>query len=109
VNVDRDIDARDNPEKRRFEATIEGHTAFVEYTRHGDTIWLTHTEVPHEIEGRGIGTALAKYALDYAELNALKVVPKCPFIADYIASHPQYADLIERHRSVPPKPPTTGD
>ena len=109
MNADRDIDARDNTEKHRFETEIEGNTAFVDYTRHGDTIWLTHTEVPPEIEGRGVGTALAKYALDFAELNALKVVPKCPFIVDYIASHPQYANLIERDRSAPPKPPASGD
>jgi predicted GNAT family acetyltransferase len=107
VNVDRDIDVHDNTEKHRFETTIEGHTAFVDYTRHGATIWFTHTEVPHAIEGHGVGTALAKYVLDYAETNELKVVPICPFIAQYAASHPQYANLIEKHQSAPPKPPVS--
>jgi uncharacterized protein len=99
VNPDRDISVRDNAEKKRFETEFEGQTAFVDYIRNGDTIWLTHTEVPPAIEGRGVGTALAKYALDYAELNALKVVPKCPFIADYLKSHPQYASLVKDPRN----------
>lgn len=94
MNIDRDIDVAHNAEKNRFETTIEGHTAFIDYKLIGDTIWFTHTEVPHELEGRGVGSALAKYVLDYSEANALKVVPKCHFIADYITAHPQYAKLL---------------
>jgi predicted GNAT family acetyltransferase len=94
VNADRDISVRDNVDKKRFETEIEGHTAFVDYMRHGDTIWYTHTEVPKELEGHGVGSALAKYVLDYAVTNSLKVVPKCPFIAKYIEMHPEYAGLV---------------
>ena len=95
MNADRDIPVHDSQGKNRFEAEIEGHTAFVDYKRKGDTIWFTHTEVPHALEGRGIGSALAKYVLDYAQTNSLKVVPSCPFIAEYIASHPEYAALTK--------------
>ena len=101
MNADRDVNISDNAEKKRFETTVEGHTAFVDYLRHGDTIWFTHTEVPPELEGRGIGSALAKYVLDYATTNSLKVVPSCAFIEDYIGSHPEYASLVKRER--PPK------
>ena len=84
MNVDRDILVRDNVEKKRFETEIEGHIAFVDYIRNGDTIWFTHTEVPKALEGHGVGSALAKYVLDYAATNSLKVVSKCPFISEYI-------------------------
>lgn len=99
MNADHDVSVADNPEKKRFETTVEGHTAFVAYIRRGDTIWFTHTEVPHELEGRGIGSALAKHVLDYAATNDLKVVPACAFIEDYIGSHPEYAPLVKRERT----------
>jgi predicted GNAT family acetyltransferase len=84
----------EDPERCRFEADLHGQTAFVEYRRRGNRIYLSHTEVPPAFEGRGIGSALAKYALDYARSKSLEVVPSCPFIAAYIRSHPVYADLV---------------
>lgn len=99
MNADRDVPIQNNPGSNRFEAIAEGKTAFVDYKRHGDTIWFTHTEVPPELEGRGIGSALAKYALDFAKSHSLKVVPSCPFIADYLGSHPEYASLVKSERA----------
>ncbi len=78
----------------RFETTVDGHTAHVEYRRTGDTIELTHTIVPPAIEGRGIGTSLAEYALAFARTNSLKVIPTCAFISAHIAAHPEHADLV---------------
>lgn len=83
-----------DPERSRFAADIDGRTAFVEYRLRDSKIYLAHTEVPPALEGRGIGSALAKHALEYARENNLEVVPSCPFIAGYIRSHPDYADLV---------------
>ena len=85
-------------EAQRFEATVDGQRAFVAYRSHGETIVFTHTEVPPALEGRGIGSALAKAALEYARGAGLAVVPLCPFVASYIRRHPQYEPLI---RSTP--------
>jgi predicted GNAT family acetyltransferase len=85
---------KDDTERSRFAADIDGRIPFVEYRRRGNRIYLAHTEVPPALEGRGIGSALAKHALDYARENKLEVVPSCPFIAAYIRSHPTYADLV---------------
>lgn len=85
---------RNNLESNRFETTVNNQLAKVEYRRTGDTIEFTHTIVPTAIEGRGVGTALAEYALAYARTNSLCVVPSCAFIAAYIESHPEYADLV---------------
>jgi len=89
-----ELQIREAPERSRFEAEIDGRVAFVEYRRRGNRIYLAHTEVPPALEGRGIGSALARHALEYARENALEVVPSCPFIAAYIRSHPAYADLV---------------
>jgi len=86
----------DNPEETRFEADVDGHTAFVSYLRRNDTIFFTHTEVPRELEGRGLGSALAKAVLDRARAEHLKVVARCPFIAKYVERHPEYQSLLRR-------------
>ncbi len=83
-----------NDADSRFETTVDRETAFVEYKRTGGTIELIHTIVPPQIEGRGVGTALAEYALHFARTNSLNVIPACGFIAAHIASHPEHADLV---------------
>lgn len=91
-----DIQVRNNLDASRFEAAIGSDVAVLEYELRGDTIDLKHTIVPPHHEGAGIGKGLAGYALNYARLNALRVVPTCSFVAAYIESHPDYADLVAK-------------
>jgi len=86
----------DNPEESRFETDVDGHIAFVSYLRRGDTIFFTHTEVPRALEGRGVGSALARAVLDRARAEHWQVVARCPFIAKYVERHPEYQSLIRR-------------
>lgn len=83
-----------NDETHRFEVTLEGETAFAEYSLLRHAIVLPHTVVPAALEGRGVGSALARAALGYARDHGLKVKPICPFIARYIAGHPEWQDLV---------------
>ncbi len=82
-----------NPSKSQFELTIEGKNAVVDYFLSNDTMTITHTYVPHALEGRGIGSALAGYVLDYAKKNGLKIIPACSFIRVYLDRHPEYQIL----------------
>jgi predicted GNAT family acetyltransferase len=84
-----------NTSLHRFELAVEGHIAFSEYTRTSDTITFVHTVVPQELGGRGIGSQLARGALDAVRAQGLKVVAQCPFIAAYIAKHADYQDLLK--------------
>ena len=86
---------RDNTQRHRFELDADGHVAFSEYKREDGILTIMHTEVPKELNGRGIGSALARGLLDIARAQGLKVVAKCPFIAGYIGKHPEYADLVK--------------
>lgn len=79
-----------NEEKKRFELHTEGKIAFVDYKLFDGGISYTHTDVPPELEGKGIASQLAKYVLDYAAANNLKVKPYCPYINAYINRHPEY-------------------
>jgi len=88
-------DIRDNALRHRIELDADGHTAFIDYRRADGVVTFTHTEVPKELGGRGIGSALARGALDWARAERLKVVAKCPFVAAYLGKHPEYADLLQ--------------
>jgi len=84
---------RDNPARQRFELDVDGHVAFSQYRRAGDRLTVLHTEVPKELEGRGIGSALVRGLLDIARAQKLKVDARCPFVRAYLDKHPEYADL----------------
>jgi predicted GNAT family acetyltransferase len=84
---------RDNPSRHRFELEIDGHSAVAHYALDSGVITFMHTEVPAELGGRGIGSQLARGALEQARARGLRVVAQCPFIAAYIAKHPEYGDL----------------
>lgn len=83
-----------NEAAQRYEAALDGIMAVLEYRREGDRIVYTHTEVPDELEGRGIGSALARRALDDARAQHLTVVPLCPFVSAYIRRHPEALPLV---------------
>jgi predicted GNAT family acetyltransferase len=82
------------PAQHRFETQVDGHCAILTYTLANDVMTTTHTLVPDAIANRGIGSALARAALDFAAANNLKVLPACSFIAAYIARHRQYQPLL---------------
>lgn len=90
-------DVRHEPDRSRFAAYLEDedHPATAKYKREGDTITLLSTDVPDAAEGEGVGSALARAALDFARAEDLRVVPRCPFIASYIERHPEYEELVD--------------
>lgn len=94
------VEVVDVPERGRFEARIDGRTAgFAEYLRTDGLVVYPHTEVGDEFEGRGVGGALARAALDDARARDLPVLATCPFIAGWMSRHPEYEDLAYQNRS----------
>jgi hypothetical protein len=87
-------EARHEVTRRRFEVEEEGATAILTYELRDGIIVFTHTIVPEEVKGRGIGGRLAEAGLGYAREQGLKVVPQCSFVRAYIERHPEYADLL---------------
>ena len=88
-----ELDVKNNPERHRFEIVIGDKAAFTGYRMTGNTIIFTHTEVPPEFEGMGIGSKLARFVLDYAKAQGYRVQAQCPFIAAYIRRHPEYQSI----------------
>lgn len=90
-------EVRDDPERGRFEVVVDGVVAgFARNQRRGGRIIFVHTEIDPAHEGRGLGSILARGALDAARGRGEPVIPLCPFIAGYIERHAEYADLVDR-------------
>src|SRR5829696_1005073 len=89
----------DNPEAGRFEVLVDGEVAgFAEYQRTKSAVAFTHTVIDPGFEGRGLGSVLARGALDATREAGSPVLPFCPFIRGYIQRHPAYLDLVPDER-----------
>ncbi|MBA3441298.1 MAG: N-acetyltransferase, partial [Pyrinomonadaceae bacterium] len=68
---------------------------FIQYAESGEGILaLTHTEVPPEFEGRGVGSRLVKGTFEIVQAEGLKILPMCSFVATYLRRHPEYQQLV---------------
>lgn len=93
-----------NEDENRWEARVDGALAgFAAYHLTDELVVFTHTEVDPAFEGRGVGSALARHALDEvrAEGNR-KVMPLCPFIKAWIGRHREYVPMVYGAAAQPP-------
>ncbi|UGQ11299.1 N-acetyltransferase [Yinghuangia sp. ASG 101] len=96
------VEVRDVPEDSRYEARVGGESkvaGVADYIRTAELIAFVHTEVSPEYEGKGVGAALVRTALDAARAANLRVLATCPFFAGWIARHSEYQDLLYQSRS----------
>ena len=92
-----DITVVHRPEERRYELLAGGERAgeLVYRDRGDDVIALLHTEVEPKLQHRGLGSALVGCALDDARARGLRIVPLCPFVAQYVKRHPEYSAIVD--------------
>ena len=88
-------DIRNNSNLHRYELDIEGQAAVLYYKLSPGLITFAHTETPLALRGRGVASRLVRAALQAARVQGLKVTAKCPFVASYIAKHPEFGDLLQ--------------
>jgi predicted GNAT family acetyltransferase len=84
----------DNTEKKRYEFHLGSEVPRVEYIRAQDKIYLTHTEVPPSLAGKGIGSKLIGAVLEDIKEKGLTLVPLCPFVALYLQRNPKWKKLV---------------
>lgn len=79
----------------RFVVSVDGSVAEIQYERVRDRVLdLKHTEVPAELQHRGIGDVLAIGAFEYARANGIRLILTCPFLRRWILSHPEQRDIV---------------
>ncbi|GLX93904.1 GNAT family N-acetyltransferase [Herbidospora sp. NBRC 101105] len=106
------MDVQRNGVSGSYDAIIDGQVVgmIVYHPQRGDQrVTFSHTIIQPEYRGRGIATRLVKHALDDLRARGLKLTNYCTFVADYIADHPDYKELIDSrfpgHAAVPDRAP----
>ena len=93
-----DVRVVHEPEQHRYAAYLDGALAGFTVYELGEEpdapVVFVHTEVDDAFGGRGVGSAIARGALDDVRATGRGVVPQCPFIRSWIDKHPAYADLV---------------
>jgi predicted GNAT family acetyltransferase len=87
-------EVRHNEVRHRFETGSESHPAHLDYRLRDGVVNMFHTEVSLENRGQGVAAGLATAALTWARGSGYKVHPSCPYVKNFIASHPEFADLV---------------
>lgn len=90
------VEVRYLPDRKRFVALLDGaETGAYLDVMPSATVWtIAHTEVPPELEGRGIGSSLVRAALAHVRGQGAQVLPLCPFTVGFLRSHPDEADVV---------------
>jgi predicted GNAT family acetyltransferase len=92
----------DDQADSRFELVVDGTVAELVYRRRADRLVLTHTGVPAELAGHGIGGQLVQAAVERAIRDHLTVVPLCPFARHWLERHPDVAATVNVDWGAPP-------
>jgi predicted GNAT family acetyltransferase len=95
-----DVRIEKNERVHRWEAFAGSELAgFLKYFIRDGAVVLQHTEVDPAFEGRGIGSRLARAALDDLRASGTPGVAECPFVVSWVRRHPAYRDVVSIARS----------
>jgi predicted GNAT family acetyltransferase len=86
----------DNSARSRFELTEQGHTAFANYRRQGDTVIIPHVEAPPALRGKGTANRLMEGIVARARAENFRIEPLCSYAAGWFRRHPDSHDLLVR-------------
>jgi hypothetical protein len=91
-----DLAVTNNAKSRRYEITANGEPAgLLTYRLHEERVVFLHAEVDSRFEGHGVGSRLAREALDDVIGQGKQITPLCPFVNDYIHRHPEYVEHVD--------------
>lgn len=91
-----DLPLVDNQPAHNFELIVEGGRAFIDYVKRDNIYLLVHTEVPKELEGKGVAAALVEKTFKYLEANGFKIKVYCPYVQVYLKRHPEWERLVAK-------------
>ena len=89
-----DVKVENNEAEQQFETVVDGHRGLLTYSENEGKLYLLHTEVADELEGKSVGSALVRAAAEHARAANLKLVPFCSFARHWLDRHSEYADLV---------------
>jgi predicted GNAT family acetyltransferase len=99
MNKTPELTVRNDPAAGQYELLADGvRLGVAQYQASPTAIAFVHTEVAPEVSGQGLGTVLARAALDDVRAKGLAALPYCTFVRHFMEEHPEYLDLIPADR-----------
>ena len=94
---------RDDADHHRLVIDEDGPQPLLRYLVRDGRLFIVHTEVPAEMQHRGLAGVLVQAALAKARAEGLTVVPWCPYARSWLLEHPSEAnDLTIDWETLPP-------
>ena len=91
-----EIPLLNNKTDHSFEMRVDGQRSFIDYKVKDKVYLLVHTEVPENLQDKGIAAALVEKTFKYLEENNLKMSPYCAYIQAYLKKHPEWNKLVTK-------------
>lgn len=93
------VQVRKSEQTRLYEAVIDGQVVgTLAYETVADKTALTHSFVDPDRRSRGVGSALAEFALTDLAAAGVRPIVYCSFVSDYVGFHPKWSDAVEISR-----------
>jgi predicted GNAT family acetyltransferase len=94
------VEVRKDETTRLYKALIDGQVVGdLAYEASGARVSLTHSYVDPDRRHQGVASALARFALEDLSRSQPKIGIYCGFVADFVAGHPEFNDVVDINRS----------
>ena len=84
----------DNQPRGRFELEEQGQTAYADYRRDGERLYIDYVFSPPPLRGTGTSDRLMHGVAAAAKEDGARIVPICGYAATWLRRHREYADLL---------------
>jgi predicted GNAT family acetyltransferase len=86
------------PSQNRFVLEKDGNqVGLTDYTLHGNSMHLTHTEIDPHLRRQGLGDEMVLGVMEQLRTDSgYRVVADCPFVINWLERHPEYLELADR-------------
>lgn len=91
-----DINIEHQPDQHRFISVVDGFKCYLTYRiTDNPLVWdFNHAYTAPEVRGRQIAEQITRFAMEYARANGIKVIPGCPYVVYFVATYPEYGDVL---------------
>ena len=83
-----------NEARNRFVLEEQGLTAYADYRRDGERLYIDYVFAPVPLRGKGTSDRLMHGVAAAAREEGARIIPICGYAATWLRRHREYADLL---------------
>ena len=92
-----------NDARSRYEIWLgDTRAGMATYRETDSSVTFIHTIVDEAFGGRGLGSRLAEFAVKDTVDRGKRIVPRCPFIREFLRGHSEYDEHVDQPARVSP-------